>query len=161
MEFVGLTNEVLRLLLSQNNLPITGTQEQLIERLHTVDTSAPSCSLRTRNTDSHPSEPAEKPSLPTVKPSTSSASADDVFPCVDLPETVTIPDNTLPETSSQQRSNPIQDGVRARSASNTDPSPTMLATLISTIVDEKLKNIQPTQSLPQPQVPPPQPVTPR
>ena len=151
MEFAGLTNEVLRLLLSQNNLPITGTWEQLIERLHTIDTSAPSCSLRTRSADSHPSEPAEKRSRPTVNPSTSSASAEDVFPCVDSPETVTIPNDTLPETSSQQRSNPIQDGVRARSASNTDPSPTMLATLISTIVDEKLKNIQPTQSLPQPQ----------
>ena len=37
----------------------------------------------------------------------------------------------------------------------------MLATLISTIVDEKLKNIQPTQFLPQPQEPPPQHVTPR
>ena len=161
MEFAGLTNEVLRLLLSQNNLPITGTREQLIERLHTVDTSAPSCSSRTRSTDSHPSEPAEKRSRPTMNPSTSSASAVDVFPCVDSPETVTIPDDTLPETSSQQQSNPIQDGVRASSASNTDPSPTMLATLISTIVDEKLKNIQPTQSLPQPQVPPPQPVTAR
>lgn len=36
----------------------------------------------------------------------------------------------------------------------------MLATLIFTVVDEKLKNIQPTQFLPKPQEPPPHLVTP-
>ena len=50
MEVSGLTNEVLHLLLVQNDLPIMGLHEQLIERLGSISPSNSSATC-TRNAD--------------------------------------------------------------------------------------------------------------
>ena len=57
MELSGLTNEVLRLLLAQNNLAISGSCEQLIKRLGTI---SPSTSTETRTRSSESSGPRAK-----------------------------------------------------------------------------------------------------
>ena len=65
MEFSTLTNEVLRLLLAQNNLPIAGNREQLIKRLSSIDPSAssstnPNVPTRTRSSSSSTDSAAKR-----------------------------------------------------------------------------------------------------
>ncbi|XP_073246070.1 uncharacterized protein [Porites lutea] len=159
MDLSGVTNEVLRLLLAQNQLAITGTREQMIERLGTINVDAPTS--RTRSSDS--TDPAAK------RPRTNTDSSP-VAP--NLPGDVEQPnkEGDLPSARNDEQDPPqaerlqrrdtelttceAQDGVRDRGVPpNPVSNPAALATLIATIVDEKLKNFASTNPSPVPQQP--------
>ena len=55
MEYSALTNEVFRHLLAQNNLPITGSREELFARLGTiqVDMDSPHCTRSSDASENH------------------------------------------------------------------------------------------------------------
>lgn len=159
MDLSGVTNEVLRLLLAQNQLAISGTREQMIERLGTINVDAPTS--RTRSSDS--ADPAAK------RPRTNTDSSP-VAP--NLPGDVEQPneEGDLPSARNDEQDPPqaerlqrrdtelttceAQDGVRDRGVPpNPVSNPAALATLIATIVDEKLKNFASTIPSPVPQQP--------
>ena len=159
MDLSGVTNEVLRLLLAQNQLAISGTREQMIERLGTINVDAPTS--RTRSSDS--ADPAAK------RPRTNTDSSP-VAP--NLPGDVEQPneEGDLPSARNDEQDPPqaerlqrrdtelttceAQDGVRDRGVPpNPVSNPAALATLIATIVDEKLKNFASTNPSPVPQQP--------
>ena len=103
MELSGLSNEVLRLLLAQNNLLITGSREQLIERLGSISPSNPSAT-RTRNSDASASA-AKRPRTNRQEPGSSDVPGEprDPTPEDELPgDTPTEPNDNNPEV--------IQDG---------------------------------------------------
>ena len=143
MELSGLSNEVLRLLLAQNNLLITGSREQLIERLGSISPSNPSAT-RTRNSDASASA-AKRPRTNRQEPGSSDVPDEprDPTPEDELPgDTPTEPNDNNPEV--------IQDGGRNEAPpANSAFDPANLATLIGNIVDQKLKNFTPAvQSAP-------------
>ncbi|XP_068743253.1 uncharacterized protein [Montipora capricornis] len=137
MELSGLSNEVLRLLLAQNNLLITGSREQLIERLGSISPSNPSAT-RTRNSDASASA-AKRPRTNRQEPGSSDLPDErrDPTPEDELPgDTPTEPNDNNPED--------IQDGGRNEAPpANSAFDPANLATLIGNIVDQKLKNFRP------------------
>ena len=147
MALSGLTNEVLRLLLAQNNLPISGTRKQMIERLNTVDTSPPSSS-RTRSADSKEVSSIKRPQVDQDTPQNETDANDsNVQP---RNETIPVPDddsNTDCTTIRDPNSDWAtfhQDGDRTGGVPCQDPM--ALASLISAIIDEKLKHTQPVPS---------------
>lgn len=147
MTLSGLTNEILCLLLAQNNLPISGTREQMIERLNTVDTSPPSSS-RTRSANSNDASSNKRPQVDQDTPQNETDGNDgDIQP---RNETISVPDdnsNANRPTISDPNSSPAtlqQDGDRTGGVPRQDPM--ALASLISTIIDEKLKHTQPVPS---------------
>lgn len=159
MALSGLTNEVLRLLLAQNNLAISGTRDQLIERLGTIEQSLalPSGS-RTRSADPNDSAANKRPRLEDNPDATDHTNTDPPR----------LPDNPDQNVGHQDIDPPnahgsqVQDGDRA---GGVPQNPAALATLISTIIDEKLKSIQPAavpqpHQLPQSSLLPPQPTLP-
>ena len=120
---------------TSNHLFITGTWEQFIEQLHTIDPSAPSCSLRT-------------PSVHLTSRVTFMLHREPLyFKCFCWGSFILYrstsnchhPWRCAAWNSSQNSQILFQDGVQARRASHTDTSPTTLATLISIIVDENLR----------------------
>ena len=137
MELSGLSNEVLRLLLAQNNLLITGSREQLIERLGSISPSNPSAT-RTRNSDASASA-AKRPRTNRQEPGSSDVPDEPRNPTPEdeLPgDTPTEPNDNNPED--------IQDGGRNEAPpANSAFDPANLATLIGNIVDQKLKNFRP------------------
>ena len=147
MALSGLTNEVLRLLLAQNNLPISGTREQMIERLNTVDTSPPSSS-RTRSADSNDASSNKRPRVDQdTAQNETDASDSNIQPRNDM---IPVPDDDS-NTDRTTISDPAtlhQDGDRTGGVPRQDPL--ALASLISAIIDEKLKHTQPgPSSIPQ------------
>ena len=143
MELSGLTNEVLSLLLAQNNLAITGSREQLIERLVTI---SPSTSSETRTRSSESSGPRAKRSRSTHQ-----------FPGdtdnLDGPRDPTLGDEIPIDLTAEERGDnrnthdDIQDGNRDEATPPNPPlDPANLATLIGDIVDQKLKSFRPAQS---------------
>ena len=138
METSGLSNEVLRLLLAQNSLQITGSREQLIERLGSISPSNPSSATRSRNADVSASAAKR------LRPNRQEPSGSDVHdePRVPTPE-VGLPDDTTAEQNDNNQ-DVAQDGDR-NDAPTANPAldPTHLATLIGNIVDQKLKNFMP------------------
>ena len=137
MELSGLSNEVLRLLLAQNNLLITGSREQLMERLGSISPSNPSAT-RTRNSDTSASA-AKRPRTNRQEPGSSDVQDE---PCDPTPDDE-LPGDTLTE---QNDNNPddVQDGGRNEAPpANPALDPANLATLIGNIVDQKLKNFRP------------------
>ena len=137
MELSGLSNEVLRLLLVQNNLLITGSREQLIERLSSISPSNPSAT-RTSNTDASASA-AKRPHTNRQESGSSDVQ--------DEPRDPTPEDELPGDTPTEQNANnpdDVQDGGR-NEAPPTNPAldPANLATLISNIVDQNLKNFRP------------------
>ena len=140
MELSGLTNEVLRLLLSQNNLAISGSREQLIERLGTI---SPSTSSETRTRSSDPSGPRAKRSR-----STRQVPGDNDN--LDVPRDPTLEDETPIDLTAEERGNnrnTHDDGDRNEAPPPNPPlDPANLATLIGDIVDQKLKSFMPAQS---------------
>ena len=139
MEVSGLTNEVLRLLLAQNNLPITGSREQLIERLGSISPSNPSAT-RTRNADASASA-AKRPRPNRHEPGGSDVHEEprDPTPADELPGDITSEQN-------DNNQDDVQDGDRNEAPpANPALDPAYLATLIGNIVDQKLKNFVPAQ----------------
>ena len=137
METSGLSNEVLRLLLAQNSLQITGLREQLIERLGSISPSNPSSVKHSRNAD------ASASAAKCLRPNRQEPSGNDVHePRVPTPE-VGLPDNTTAEQNDNNQ-DVAQDGDH-NDAPTVNPAlnPTHLATLIGNIVDQKLKNFMP------------------
>ena len=138
METSGLSNEVLRVLLAQNSLQITGSREQLIERLGSISPSNPSSATRSRNADASASTAKRR------RPNRQEPSGNDVHdePRVPTPE-VGLPDDTTAEQNDNNQ-DVAQDGDR-NDAPTANPAldPTHLATLIGNIVDQKLKNFVP------------------
>ena len=139
MEASGLTNEVLRLLLAQNNLPITGSREQLVKRLGTI-TPPPSSTTRTRNSDSAEAASTAKRSRPNNQPPGGSDVLDD-------PRDPTRENDAIIIAEENGNNQPArQDGARNEAPAPNPPlNPAQLASLIGNIVDEKLKNIMPPQ----------------
>ena len=135
MESDGLSNEVLRLLLSQNNLSTSGTRDQLTERLTTVSPEALAASRRDLRVDEPPSKRtrANRETAEDVDSATNSTEQRGHH------ETAEVNNHVRPEV--------IQDGGQARGVrpeqQNLVTNPVALATLISTILDEKLQNLQP------------------
>ena len=114
---------------TSNHLFITGTRKQFIERLHTVDPSAPSCSSRTPSVHLTSRETF---TLHREPPFTSSASAEEVSSYIDPSATVTIPDDALLETAVKT----VKFYSKMASKQEELHTPTTLATLLSIIVDE-------------------------
>ena len=137
MELSGLSNEVLRLLLAQNNLLITGSREQLIERLGSISPSSPSAT-RTRNADASASA-AKRPRTNRQEPGSSDVQ--------DEPRDSTPEDELPGDTPTEVNDNnpdDVQDGGRNEAPpANSAFDPANLATLIGNIVDQKLKNFRP------------------
>ena len=159
MDFSGVTNEVLRLLLAQNQLPIAGTREQMIERLGTISVDTPPS--RTRSADS--ADPAAKrprasndpppvaPNLPdqVEQPNQDGALTNERNDRRDPPQAGPSEGRDIGETSCE-----AQDGVHERGVPPSPVhNPAALADLIATIVDEKLKNFGPANPSPVPQQP--------
>lgn len=152
MELSGLTNEVLHLLLAQNNLAISGSRKQLIERLGTI---SPLTSSETRMRSSESSGPRAKRSR-----STRQVPGDNDN--LDGPRDPTLEDEipidlTAEECGNNRNThNDIQDGNRDKAPPPNPPiDPTNLAMLISDTVDQKLKSFMPAQSsAPSPQTAP-------
>ena len=153
MELSGLTNEVLRLLLAQNNLAISGSCEQLIERLGTI---SPSTSTETRTRSSKSSRPRAKCPRSTRQVS---GHNDNLDGRRDPALEDEIPVDLTAEERGDNRNNhnDIQDADCDEAPPlNSAIDPTNLAPLIGDIVDQKLKSFMPAQSsAPSPQTAPP------
>ena len=137
MELSRLSNKVLRLLLAQNNLLITGSREQLIERLGSISPSNPSVTC-TRNADAFASA-AKRPRTNRQEPGSGNVQ--------DEPRDPTPEDELPGDTPTEQNDNnpdDVQDGGRNEAPpANPTLDPANLATLIGNIVNQKLKNFRP------------------
>ena len=131
MELSGLSNEVLRLLLAQNNLLITGSRERLIERFGLIPPSNPSAT-RTRNADASASA-AKRPRTNRQEPGSSDVQ--------DEPRDPTPEDELSGDTPTKLNDNnpeEVQDGGRNEAPpANSSFDPANLATLIGNIVGHK------------------------
>ena len=157
MALDGLTNEVLRLLLAQNNLAISGTREQLLERLSEISPQSISAA-----TD-EPPQKRTRTGRELSNPSTSTGSSDahvDLTGGQDV-----IPNDGVVNPANEQNPREVvaseinQDGRQTGGVppqQNVASDPLALANLISTIVEEKLKSIHPSRPADhsQPQQPP-------
>ena len=153
MEFSSLTTEVLRLLLAQNSLPITGSREQLIDRLATIDPSTgdPNVATRTRGSGATPhDDPAAKRPRTSCDPSSGEGSSSEENP-PRTQETIVVADGSSDQPNEANRTDAIRSeiqdgrqsgGVPADATSN----PAALAALISSIVEDKLQTFRPPSS---------------
>ena len=140
MESEGLSNEVLRLLLAQNNLATTGNREQLMERIATISPEALAASQR------DPDEPLSKRTRAN-RETTAAIHNPPIAIAEDNNNTDQTGQHKTSEDNTHVRPEETQDGGQARGVppdqQNLVPNPAALAALISTILDEKLKNFQP------------------
>ena len=144
MESEGLSNEVLRLLLAQNNLATTGNREQLMERIATISPEALAASQR------DPDEPLSKRTRAN-RETTAVIHNPPIAIVEDNNNTDQTGQHETSEDNTHVRPEDTQDGGQARGVppdqQNLVPNPAALAALISTILDEKLKNFQPLQPI--------------
>ena len=135
MELSGLSNEVLRLLLAQNNLLITGSREQLIKRFGSILPSNPSAT-RTRNADASASA-AKRPRTNRQEPGSSDVQ--------DEPRDPTPEDELSGDTPTELNDNnpeEVQDGGRNEAPPvNSSFDPANLATLIGNIVGHNFNSV--------------------
>ena len=142
-----LSNEVLRPLLAQNNLDITGGRDQLIERLATVSPAGVSTHDHSRTQSSDTTlEAAKRPRLKQSGSEEQSGSETNPGGSPELPEVTDQhgreqPAGGIVEDTTRQAQNDAQKGGVPGSVPRMDS--TALAALISTIMDEKLKNLTP------------------
>ena len=139
MDSSTLSNEVVHLLLAQNNLPITGSQEHLLKRLNSIPTGVSQVPEmrenppRTRRSDQSQPTPKRACSTTTTtdQPAQTSSRPDPQEISVVQDDTADISDSSGPSTTSTIHDGGIQE--ERRIPRNT----TALAQMIATIVDEK------------------------
>ena len=141
MDSSTLSNEVLRLLLAQNNLPITGSRANLLERLNAITTGVSQIPQRrenpprTRRSDQRQPAPKRPRSTTntTVQPTQTSSRPD--------PEEISIvPDESADlSDSSGPSSGTIQDGG-VQQERGVPRSTAALAQMIASIVDDNLQS---------------------
>ena len=141
MDSSTLSNEVLCLLLAQNNLPITGSRENLLERLNSIPTGVSQIPERrenpprTRRSDQRQPAPkrARSTTSTTVQPAQTSSRPDPEEISVLQDESADHSDSSGPSSST------IQDGG-VQEERGVPRSTTALAQMIASIVDDKLQS---------------------
>ena len=141
MDSSTLSNEVLRLLLAQNNLPITGSRENLLKRLNSIPTGVSQIPERrenpprTRRSDQRQPAPkrARSTTCTTVQPAQTSSRPDPEEISVLQDESADLSDSSGPSSST------IQDGG-VQEERGVPRSTTALAQMIASIVDDKLQS---------------------